>query len=171
MMAKAVRRGLMTVIFVLGAASSLAAEEQHPWFGRWVKAKCECSMACVDRLRTDVASVNWTQARWRIDELARDAYFSGVEFAELLFATEAADDQEHSDENPAFYYERGKVRAERGDYDAAIRDFNTWVQLAPNSVAGFFARSRIWGEKKQYHRGIRDLDRCVRRDHRTAEAY
>ena len=67
--------------------------------------------------------------------------------------------------------QRGRVRASRGEYDLAVSDFNACLRLEPNNAIALFTRALAWGEKREYYRGIRDLDRGLRIELRAAEAY
>lgn len=59
------------------------------------------------------------------------------------------------------YDERGKAYLRKGDYDRAIADFNTFIQLYPNQTDAYHNRGGAYGLKGDYDRAIADFDRAI----------
>ena len=161
----------MAAFLLFGLASLTAAEEQKPGLGRWLKLKCQAGLYGAHKACAGSTAFAWPPDRRRFEEYARDAYFTTVEFKEEFDRGDAHEDTPLVGEKAKFYFDRGSVRAKRGEFDAAISDFNACLRLEPKKAAAYFARGCAWGEKKQYYRGIRDLDRCIRIEPHFAVAY
>lgn len=170
-MAILLRGGLLAVFVLLGAASVTVAEDPKPCFGRWFQLRLSDGISRVNNVGASLTALAQPANRRRLEEFARDAYFTMIEFKESLDLAHAQDPDPLAGENAQFFYDRGLVRANRGEYDAAISDFNACLRLAPGSGAAYFARGRAWGKNKAYLRGIRDLDRSIRIEPRAVEAY
>lgn len=163
--------GVFTLICVVGLASSAPAEEQPPWFGRCAAAKCQDGMSRARKICASTTAAAFAIDRRDFEEFAFDAYFSLLEFKEDFDRRQLPAQEALAGENAEFFFDRGRVRAGRGEYDAAISDFNACLRLAPDSAMAYFARGNVRGEKKEYRRGIRDLDRCLRIEPRAAGAH
>lgn len=163
--------GALGVFITLCAASSAGADERGPWFSRWLKGKGQQRALRICRALQNVAGIDLPTGRDGVEELARDAWFSLIEFKETLVSGRPQEHDSLAGDTARSYLERGRVRASRGEYDRAVSDFNACLRSAPDNALAFFARALAWGEKREYYRGIRDLDRGLRIEPRLAEAY
>ena len=170
-MTRLLRGSLLTALFLLGPTSVTVAQEQKPPVGRWLKLRCQVGLSRVGDVLAGTTAFARQPNQRRLEEYARDAYFTLVEFKEELDGGNSQELAPLAGENAEFFYDRGWVRAKRGEYDAAISDFNACLRLAPKKAAAYYARGCMWGEKKQYYRGIRDLDRSIRIEPEGPAAY
>ena len=170
-MTRVLRDRVLAAVMAIGLASTAAAAEQKPCFGRWASSKCELGATRIGNVCARAARLVSPANRRRCEEFAREAYFSCIEFQEDFGRKPAEQEAALAGENAEFYFDRGRVRAKAGEYDAAIGDFKASLRLKPNNAAVYFYRGCAWGEKKEYLRGIRDLDRCLRIAPSIAEAY
>lgn len=69
------------------------------------------------------------------------------------------------------YDERGKAYLNKGDYDRAIADFNTFIQLDPNRADAYRDRGTAYGIKGDLDRAIADFDRAIELDPRLKGAH
>ena len=80
---------------------------------------------------------------------------------------------------PWFYYfqrghaysERGKIYIEKGDFERAIADFNTLIQLNPNRADAYNHRGVAYGSKGDFDRAIADFDKAIELDPRLKNAH
>jgi len=70
--------------------------------------------------------------------------------------------QSASPRDAAEYLRLGKERFEKGEFDAAIRDFDEVIKLEPTNALAFAGRGTAWFRKKEYEKAIKDLDEAVR---------
>ncbi len=79
---------------------------------------------------------------------------------------------QYAGKNLAYVYRgRGYWKDRKGDYDAALEDFNEAIRLDPAHVEGYDYRSSAWKNKGNYERAIADLDMSIRLDPTYAAAY
>jgi TonB family protein len=71
----------------------------------------------------------------------------------------------------AAYDERGKAYMEQGDYNRAIADFNTLIQIDPNRADSYHHRGAAYGLKGDFNRAIADFDRTIELDPRLKGAH
>ena len=69
------------------------------------------------------------------------------------------------------YRGRGYWKDRKGDYDAALNDFDEAVRLDPRHVEGYDYRASVWKNKGNFDRAIADLDMAIRLDPTYAAAY
>ena len=55
--------------------------------------------------------------------------------------------------------------------DQAHDYFTREIQAKPNNAAGYIGRGRLWWDKKEYDKAIRDYDAAIRLDPENASAY
>lgn len=80
---------------------------------------------------------------------------------------------------PWFYYfqrgvaysERGKIYIKKGDYERAIADFNTFIQLNPNRADAYNDRGVAYGNKRDFDRAIADFDKAIQLNPRLKGAH
>ena len=83
------------------------------------------------------------------------------------------------DPEPWFYWfrrgvandERGKAYVKMGDYDRAIADFSTFIQIDPNRAHIYNNRGAAYGQKGDLDRAIADFDRAIQIEPNLADAY
>jgi tetratricopeptide (TPR) repeat protein len=79
---------------------------------------------------------------------------------------------QYAGKNLAYVYRgRGYWKDRKGDYDAALEDFNEAIRLDPSHVEGYDYRSSVWKNKGNLERAIADLDMSIRLDPTYAAAY
>jgi tetratricopeptide (TPR) repeat protein len=69
------------------------------------------------------------------------------------------------------YLRRGNARAEKKDYDQAIRDYDEAIRLDPNYALAYYYRGFAWSEKQDYDQAIRDYNQAIRLNPNYAFAY
>jgi TonB family protein len=71
----------------------------------------------------------------------------------------------------ALYDARSKAYFRRGDYDRAIADLNTLIQLEPNRAEAYHNRGAAYGAKGDLDRAIADFDRAIQLNPRLKSAH
>ena len=71
----------------------------------------------------------------------------------------------------ALYDARSKAYFRRGDYDRAIADLNTLLQLEPNRAEAYHNRGAAYGAKGDLDRAIADFDRAIQLNPRLKSAH
>jgi len=71
----------------------------------------------------------------------------------------------------AAYYNRGNAHSAKGDFAAAIADYDEAVKLEPKSARALTNRGIAHSEKGDAEAAIADFDAAVKRDPRFASAY
>jgi tetratricopeptide (TPR) repeat protein len=69
----------------------------------------------------------------------------------------------------AFFY-RGRAQSASGRFDAAIRDFDEAIRLAPGFPDPFNFRGVAWAGQGQFERAIADFDQAIQLDPNYAVA-
>ena len=69
------------------------------------------------------------------------------------------------------YDERGKAYLKKGDYDRAIADFNTLIQIDANRADTYHHRGAAYGQKGDLNRAIADFDKAIELDPRLKGAH
>ena len=69
------------------------------------------------------------------------------------------------------YSERGEVRSEAEDYDAALMDFNRALALDPLAIDPLLARGFMFGKQGLYAFALQDFDEVITRAPDVGEAY
>ncbi len=65
----------------------------------------------------------------------------------------------------------GMVYAQKGDYDAAIRDYTKAIEIDPNNADTFSNRGAAYYTEKDYDTAIRDFDKAIELDSELARAF
>lgn len=71
----------------------------------------------------------------------------------------------------AAYVNRAAAHRDNGDFDRALADLNSALQLDPNSVSALIDRALIYHAKGDFDRAISDFDIVLRRRKNLATAY
>lgn len=69
------------------------------------------------------------------------------------------------------YHERGKAHFKQGNYDRAIADFNTFIQIDANQADAYHNRGAAYGLKGDFDRAIADFDRAIQLNPRLKRAH
>lgn len=67
--------------------------------------------------------------------------------------------------------DRGKIHAQKGDYERALRDLDRAVLLNPEDARAFNLRGHVWQAKKEPFRAVADYEEAIRLDPAHAEFY
>ena len=59
------------------------------------------------------------------------------------------------------FYNRGVVRADKGDLDGAIADYNEAIRLTSDYVIAYYNRAIGWEKKKNYSSAIADFQKYL----------
>jgi uncharacterized protein YkwD len=62
------------------------------------------------------------------------------------------------------YFDRGDAWADKQEYDEAIRDFDTAIQLKPWVAVFYCSRGKAWIAKQDFGKAIKDFDQAKRLD-------
>jgi tetratricopeptide (TPR) repeat protein len=65
----------------------------------------------------------------------------------------------------------GLLRADKNEYDLAIRSYDEAIRLDPRSAASFSGRASAWCANKEYDKAIADCDAAIRLDPKLTGAY
>ncbi|MFL5329678.1 MAG: tetratricopeptide repeat protein [Gemmataceae bacterium] len=57
---------------------------------------------------------------------------------------------------------RATAEREKKEWDKALADLGTYLQLRPNDATGFNDRGIVWNEKKEYDKALSDYDESIR---------
>ena len=76
-----------------------------------------------------------------------------------------------NDRDPKLYYERGNVRHDLGDLEAAIADYSKAIELDPSNSNAYYNRGLTHYDLGQYSQAVRDFDRVLKLDASDSEAY
>lgn len=71
----------------------------------------------------------------------------------------------------AFYQVRGNESVVKGDYDAAVSDFNEAIKLNPTDATIYLNRGRAHSNKKNYDSAIADYNKVIEINPQEATAY
>jgi tetratricopeptide (TPR) repeat protein len=66
-----------------------------------------------------------------------------------------------SEEKPGYYYKKGIKSAEKGDTEAAIKDWNKTIEVDSNFVVAYIARGDAYSTKRVMHRAINDYSKAI----------
>jgi tetratricopeptide (TPR) repeat protein len=69
------------------------------------------------------------------------------------------------------YNSRGMLRAEKGQYDSALVDYNHAIRLDPQAATFYNNRGAAWRGKKQHDKAIADYSEALRLDPTYVTAY
>eukprot|EP00002_Diphylleia_rotans_P038861 TRINITY_DN8891_c0_g1_i1.p1 TRINITY_DN8891_c0_g1~~TRINITY_DN8891_c0_g1_i1.p1 ORF type:complete len:165 (+),score=18.20 TRINITY_DN8891_c0_g1_i1:142-636(+) len=64
-------------------------------------------------------------------------------------------------EDPCLYTHRGNAYDDKGDWEFAIKDFNTAISLAPDYFYAFHNRGYVLTKRSQWERAYRDYTRAL----------
>jgi tetratricopeptide (TPR) repeat protein len=164
---------LSAAVCWLLALSSLAGAAdpslgQKVFWKPWAQAKVGNAVVPIDMLSfpATVEAVNgdwlWLGRAWvkKQDVLTADQALTELA-AQIL----------KQPKNAALWTCRGAVRAEKGDYDAAIKDFNEAIRLDPKQATAFSNRGSAQNHQGKYDAAIKDLSEAIRLNPRFAAAY
>ncbi len=86
--------------------------------------------------------------------------------------TRAIDSGDLTPENQVVAYNnRGGAYLDKGDQDAALRDFDAMIRIDPNLAKGYYNRALVHEQKKNDDAALGDLDTALRLNPGLAEAY
>lgn len=74
-------------------------------------------------------------------------------------------------DNPALYFQRGKMHYDREEYADAITDFSTAIDLKPDYTRAYRYRCFAHNEQEAYERAIRDCETVLEYEPNNASAY
>ncbi len=73
--------------------------------------------------------------------------------------------------NAGFYFESGVSHYNKGEYDAAIRDFTKAIELDPKDAAAYDNRGTVYDQRGDYDAAIRDTTKAIEVNPKYAKAY
>ena len=103
-----------------------------------------------------------------IEEYQKD----GDTVAFLIALQSIAEAQAGNNElTPQVYLLSGGVHNSRGEYDWAIEDYNTVIEMKPDSVEAYIHRGLAYHHKGEYDRATEDFNKAIELEPNYAGAY
>ncbi len=75
------------------------------------------------------------------------------------------------DDTATSYYNRGVAYQDKGDLDAAIKDYDKAIAIDPSDAQYFYNRGTAYLDKRDHNWAIRDFDKAIALDPKKTEAY
>ena len=69
------------------------------------------------------------------------------------------------------YVQQGRVHLSAGEHDPAIEDFDSAIEIDPESFEAHMGRGAAYTANEEHGRAIQDLDAAIRLDPEYVEAY
>jgi MtfA peptidase len=143
---------------VPGPEEDARAEEAEGEYARHAIAECTAAI----RLRPDSVNAYWGRANWHWSledyDRAVDDYTAVLRLAADGAMTQA-------------YCDRGATYRDKGDYDAALADFDAAVRDCPRYARAYWERGLTWARRGDPKAALADLDRAVHLDRKDDVAY
>lgn len=159
----------LAYIIAIGLASTAAgAEEQKPWFGRWVKAKVQNVKRLTHPRNAVGAALGLLDA---IEQSQGESLSVGLELQKSSLDALVENKKLVDDKDLKLHFDRGRIRAGNKQYKEAIDDFNECIRRDPTSAGCWAARGSVWGAQGEYEKAIRDFDRAIQLQSKFAFAY
>jgi tetratricopeptide (TPR) repeat protein len=97
--------------------------------------------------------------------------YQGKDWHRVIQACSEVITEEDNPNRARAYSSRCRAHDNKGDYDQAIADCDTAIELGPKFPFACVARCNAYTLKKEYDRAIADCDKAIELDPKSAEAY
>ena len=89
----------------------------------------------------------------------------------VLFSCASTQEEHVESRDAGFYNNRGIAKAEKGQYDQAILDYNKAIEIDPKYAEAYNNRGRVYRLKGQYDQAVLDYNKAIEIDPKYVDAY